>query len=69
MAHLVELGHERIGLISMTDVNRPGREVPAAWRRGGARAGLDFGPELNVALPASMPPRAPARSTACWRPT
>lgn len=51
VAHLVELGHERIGLISMTDVNRPGREVPAAWRRGGERAGLAFGPELNVALP------------------
>ncbi|MDW5596929.1 LacI family DNA-binding transcriptional regulator [Conexibacter stalactiti] len=51
VAHLVELGHERIGLISMTDVTRPGREVPAAWRRGGQRAGLAFGPELNVALP------------------
>lgn len=41
VTHLRGLGHERIGLIAMTESTRPGREQHAAWRSSLTRSGLD----------------------------
>lgn len=46
--HLMELGHDAIGLMAMTENTRPGRELVASYRAGVRRLGLRRRAELIV---------------------
>jgi LacI family transcriptional regulator len=46
LEHLAGLGHRSVGLLSMTDRTRPGREMVAAYREGVNRHNLRDDPDL-----------------------
>ncbi len=46
--HLASLGHTRIGLVTMTQNTRPGRELAAAYQSALSQMGLTYAPDLVI---------------------